>query len=895
MLNGKPVLGVCITKIDDTSRAEYMHKLHHLAHENGYKIIVFNSFIDFFNRNAFDKGAKSVFDIINNNIIDALAIHTDSFCDSTVVDEIINNAKKKSIPVILLGREEENCFSIVGDYENAFKEIIRHVICDHGATDTYFIAGVKPADIFSQRRIKCYKEVLEENGLPFSDDMVGFGGYWDGPTIEIVKELLKDGKKPPRAIICANDYMAFAACNELKNNGYRVPEDVIVTGYDGVPASEHFNPRITTCKEDLSLLAEKTLEAFAMALEKKEPCTINNPFTSVISESCGCTIIENMDFRNTATELYNVIDHIKIHEEYMFSCINNMLDIKDLNDLYTSLSECILDNSYVCFNNDFVTSVIENNHSMRSKFSDELILIPAKYSSTKVKNLSRMNLSDIVPNIEGWNDDPTTYIISSIYVGNEVYGYYAFKTDNIIGASYKIKRVLNAINIALTSATSYFKQLSMRLSIKRSSVINTLSDLPNLKGTATWYEEFATPDNQQKAITVSVYALPKYTYILENYGIEAVEAAIVIVSNALKLANQKNCFIGHISHNEFVVINYYDNPKDIGDTITAATSVFFEEIENYNSSSGKEYYIEVNCGCTVVNPDWSGSIESFIKFANIEMYMNRLKFGTGSVVKEETSTKDFYKPFQLLIEKNLFMYHFQPIVNAKNGEIYAYEALMRTDENIGMTPKNILDTAKEYGRLYDIEKATMFNVMERFANEIEKFGDKKLFINTIPGHFLNESDIDILLGKYGKYMERFIFELTEQDSVSDSELEKLRRLSTEEINSNVAIDDYGTGHSNIVNLMRYSPQIIKIDRYLIDNIHKNQNKQHFVRSTIEFAKLNGIMVLAEGVETSNELHTLIDLGVDLVQGYYTGRPAPEPIPHIADEIRTEIQQANPLF
>ena len=98
-----------------------------------------------------------------------------------------------------------------------------------------------------------------------------------------------------------------------------------------------------------------------------------------------------------------------------------------------------------------------------------------------------------------------------------------------------------------------------------------------------------------------------------------------------------------------------------------------------------------------------------------------------------------------------------------------------------------------------------------------------------------------------------------------------------------------------MNLLRYSPQVIKIDHFLISDIYKNQNKQHFVRSIIEFARLNDIHVLAEGVETSNELHTLIDLGVDFIQGFYTGRPAPVPASYIDEEIRREIIDANPLY
>ena len=111
----------------------------------------------------------------------------------------------------------------------------------------------------------------------------------------------------------------------------------------------------------------------------------------------------------------------------------------------------------------------------------------------------------------------------------------------------------------------------------------------------------------------------------------------------------------------------------------------------------------------------------------------------------------------------------------------------------------------------------------------------------------------------------------------------------------IAIDDYGTGYSNIVNLMRYSPQIIKIDRFLVADIHTDQNKQMFVKSTIDFARLNDIKVLAEGVETSDELRMVITLGVDYVQGYYTGRPVAEPIPVIAENIRKESEEANQLI
>ncbi len=891
MIKNKRVIGVCLTKIHDSTRADYINRLHHLANRLNYKIIVFNCFVDFYNNDSFDKGAKAIYDIINYDMIDALIIHSESFCSRNVIEEIIDNAKAHNTPVVLINSTEEGCFSVLGDYDEPFKAVINHILKDHGITDTFFIAGNKDGDKVSEHRIQCYKEALAENGIPFDENRIAYGEYWDGPTERAVHELVKDGKKPPRAIICANDYMAFAVCNELKKNGYKVPEDVIVTGFDGVPASEHFEPRLTTCAEDLEKLAVLSLEAVTAAFDKQECRIFKNQYVPRICESCGCKKLTPEDFRDVAAELYNVIDDIQNHEDFMYSCINDVIDIRDMNDLHSSLSKSILENSYVCLNSNFVASIIETNEKMKPKISDELIIIPSRYSYSEKASGSKMKLSELVPRLEEWADGYASYILTAIYVGSEVCGYYAFRTDNIIAASNKIKRVLNTVNIAFNVAISHFRQVSMRLSIQRAAVVNSLTQLPNLKGSIVWFDEFATPENRERTISVSVYGLPKYTYILENYGIAAAEEAISFVAEALKLANTENCYIGHIAEDEFIIINYYNSFSEVSDTINKATSVFFSIIESYNSKSEKEYYVEVNCGCTVLEPGWDGTLESFIKFANSEMYMNRLKSRMGPAVKEENAPKEYYKAFDLLIEKNLFNYHFQPIVSAKNGDIYAYEALMRTDVSIGMSPLDVLNTAKEYNRLYEIEKATMFNVMNRFTAEIEKFKGKKIFINTIPGFFLKGSDLDELIGKYSEYMNRFVFELTEQNTVTDEELNFMRQ--TKDVH--IAIDDYGTGHSNIVNLIRYTPHVIKIDRYLITDIHKNQNKQLFVRSTIEFARLNNILVLAEGVETSNELHTVIDLGVDLIQGYYTGRPAPEPIPFIADEIRKEIIEANPLF
>ena len=898
MNNKKKVIGVCVTKIHDQGHSDLVNQLHYHAQLNDYKLLIFNSFVDFYNNDRFDEGAKSIYDIINFDIVDALVILDECFFNKDIVKNIISRAKEKSVPVITVDAEYDGCFSIIANIRNSYKEIIRHVICDHGAKDTFYIAGLKYNDPSSVERIDCYKEALEECGLEFNDSMVAYGEYWDGPARKIVGDLIRSGNKIPQAIFCANDYMAFAACEELSAHGYKVPDDVIVVGFDGVTKNTYFSPQLTTCIKNVDMISKLCVETTEKALnENYEPTKVLCDFSAYYSESCGCGKLSNDDYRKAAQELYTTFDEITSHEDFMQSWRDRVLEINDMNTLFNVISGSILEESYVCINSDFLASAMDiGPESKKSGYSDEVVVISSRYTYTDSDSTEKLSIKDIIPNLNQWYNDNTTYILNAIYVGNEVCGYYAVKSDYIFNCRNKIKRVLNTLNVAFNVAINHFREVKMSKLIEAASLTNPVTGLPNLKGTAKWFEEFSQKaESHDMALSISVYGLPKYTYIMENYGIHDVEDALRFVAESLKISNPVDCFIGHISEDEFAIINYYKDMGAIGDTINKATSVFFSVIEGYNTTSGKEYYVEVNCGCTVINPGWGGSLESFIKFANSEMYMNRLKSGTGNVIKEETTPKEHYKAFDLLIEKNLFNYHFQPIVNAKTGTIFGYEALMRTDASIGMTPLEVLATAREYNRLYEIERATMFNIMERYAHEPEKFGDCKVFINTIPGYFLNDDDMRILNDKYSQYMDKFVFELTEQDTISDNELNAIKRLSGEHIENQIAIDDYGTGHSNIVNLIRYTPQVIKIDRFLISEIDRNQNKQMFVRSTIEFAKINNIKVLAEGVETSNELKMVIDLGVDLIQGFYTGRPAYEPITSINEDIRKEILRANPLY
>ncbi len=247
--------------------------------------------------------------------------------------------------------------------------------------------------------------------------------------------------------------------------------------------------------------------------------------------------------------------------------------------------------------------------------------------------------------------------------------------------------------------------------------------------------------------------------------------------------------------------------------------------------------------------------------------------------------------FSKLLDQNLFSYHFQPIVSARTGEVVAYEALMRTGSELGLNPLEILDLATRYGRLYDIELATVRNTLAVLSENQSYFEERSLFINAIPSQLLTDEDFNEIKNSYGELLEKVVVEMTESTELDDDSLNHvIERVQS--ANMQVAIDDFGTGYSNTSNLLRYRPQVVKIDRSLITNIDSNPRMQKFVAGIIDFLHSSGMLALGEGVETIGEIRTLINMSVDLLQGFYVSRPKPVFVNSIAEEIKNQIVAIN---
>ena len=893
MLNGYKLIAVCLTKIQDEVTYEFIDALYQTVKGSDYRLLLFNSFSDLYHQNVYDEGAKSIYQLLNYDLVDAVIIKADTINDHQVIRDLIARAKERQIPVILLNMKAEGCYSIVPSYENVFSQLIEHVIKVHHKRKLYFLSG-SMGESNSMLREKIFRETLRDCGIDPQTAKVAYGEYWYGPAERAVENWIQSGDLP-EAIICANDAMAVAACKVLKRHQIRVPEDMIVTGFDGVPSYQFHRPALSTCTRTSSVLAGKCREMLTNILEKnKPPYRDIEEYTLTIQESCGCQKQSHPDYQLCADRLCVSRWDTQRHEEFILSQVERVVETIDMGIIGNKLNSFILPDSMVALNSDFLAATRSNVKPDPGRpFAEEMIVISSLDSNLDRHRYALYKSAEMYPHLEEAVSEDTMFLFQSIYVENNVCGYYIVKSKELLTDASKIHRVSKVMNLAFSLIISRMQQDHMSHSLEEMQYHDPVTGVLNLKGLVKRINELY-PIWKERAIAVSVYNIPKYQFIYENYGLKDVEETVQLTADALRMANPQDTVTARISDDSFCIINEAEDQGAAGLIINDSVRAFYRFIESFNKTQDKEYFVEVNCGCTTAAAGWNNDMKTYIKVAMGELYLNRLKQGGGKALKERKTAKDTYQLFETLLSENLFYYVFQPIVSAKTGEIYGYEALMRTPPEIGLRPDEILDIAEEYGRLYEVEYATFNNVLTYANGHLTLFKDKHIFINSIPGYFIEGKDKEQLVKQYSDQLSRCTIEITERDETTAEEISRIMNLTDQGEPCQFAVDDYGTGYSNIVNLLRYKPNVIKIDRYLITEIQNDVNKQMFVKNTVEFAEQNNIQCLAEGVETKEELETVISYGVDLIQGYYTAMPSEQVIQEIDPKIVKEILEANQI-
>ncbi|MEO5335384.1 MAG: GGDEF domain-containing protein [Magnetospirillum sp. WYHS-4] len=219
-------------------------------------------------------------------------------------------------------------------------------------------------------------------------------------------------------------------------------------------------------------------------------------------------------------------------------------------------------------------------------------------------------------------------------------------------------------------------------------------------------------------------------------------------------------------------------------------------------------------------------------------------------------------------------YAFQPIVDIHTGACWGYEALLRGSDALGFSAiADVFEKAWQLGCLHRLDVALRAKAFAGFAR-IDRLPEAKLFFNleprTLASPDYQPKRTSGLLEVYGIPPEALCLELTERHAATDSQSARVIDLYRRR-RYKLALDDFGTGFSGLKLLYDRQPDFIKIDRYFISDIGRDNKRKLFVSSIVNLAHVLGISVIAEGVETEAEFLACKRIGCDLMQGWFVGR------------------------
>ena len=222
---------------------------------------------------------------------------------------------------------------------------------------------------------------------------------------------------------------------------------------------------------------------------------------------------------------------------------------------------------------------------------------------------------------------------------------------------------------------------------------------------------------------------------------------------------------------------------------------------------------------------------------------------------------------------------FQPIISIhQGGAVFGYEALIRGPSDSPLhSPTVLFAAARVHGKLLELDKLCREVALEQF---VELGLDGKLFLNVTPTVILEEHFQSGQTRRIAKEMglspDRVVIELTENTPIEDYTLMRQAVDHYRKMGFAIAIDDLGGGYAGFRHLSELRPELIKIDRYFVQDSYSDPVKRQLIHSICEIAHSVGSLVIAEGIETARELDVVCSLGVSYVQGYLIARPEARP-------------------
>ena len=628
-------IAVIVAGIDEEYQYNIIRGINDFTSSHNINTSYFAAFGGMLSSKRFDAGEYSIYKLINYKLFDGAVLMTNTICDQEVKENIIKEIQSSGIPAVVFDCDDyPELYNIRIDNSAAMRDMVRHVIKEHGAKVLNYISGPM-SNPEARERCRAFREVLAENGIQPDDDRIFYGEFRSHDGKQAIEEFLSSGLSMPDAFICANDAMALTAVSALEKAGYKVPDDVIVTGFDFTYNARNFSPALTSVKRPLFKMGQRACEVLMEVFEGNEPPkTISLNSQPVFTESCGCCSGNADDTRSYRKKTYSRIEKLNSGISLMNRLTAELAETEDINELVKALTNVIPDigceKFSLCLTDDW-----QDPASASDTFTDTApypgyITSPLIWDKGDIRSSGYFPSSHMFP--ERFEDSGNISYFLPLHFRERRLGYYIITNGDFPAYSLLCHTLTMNLSNSIENLRKLLHINKAMDQLNRLYVIDPLCNIYNRNGFINIADDrFKECINARKTVMLTFIDMDGLKYINDNYGHNEGDFAIQRLATVIQECCSPTGVCARFGGDEFVIFDSDVSPHDA----EALKRTFNSKIDNMNLIIKKPYLLSASIGSIVVVAEPDMTLYSVIKEADERMYeVKKMKKNSRSHIAE---------------------------------------------------------------------------------------------------------------------------------------------------------------------------------------------------------------------------------------------------------------------
>lgn len=546
---------------------------------------------------------------------------------SDMMKTIIDNATRAHVPVIDVNDTYDGCYQIGYNDTIGMKKMVLHLIREHDCRNIFFMSGFK-GNKESEDREEAYRSALEEEGIPFRQENVGYGQFYL-QAVDVVKEYLSNHDMPD-AFVCANDTMAMFTIKYLNDHGYQVPEDVIVTGFDHTKEASEYQPSISSVERSLFESGTQAVRHLEDLWEGKEvPLHSLVPAHLVLNQSCGCTEHTKLDLNRINQEKLKDItrrDMFIHHITELWRDVSPKNSVEDMLEVICSYLDFF---QWDVFNFCLCDDII-NQGTRKSKrihgYSQNMTLVKCRRGEPL--EMEPVFYPNILPPLDLQGENHLQISFVPLYLNQRIVGYLWISAKYCMQETPMVSALLTVMNSVIIDLCLLKEKDTLVDKLDSMYVRDELTKLYNRFGMRRFVDKIMeVAKRDQKYIMCIELDLDGLKKINDTYGHDAGDNAIVQVANAMRQASERREVCIRSGGDEYLVFGIAEKESDAAAFIQRVE----EYLDEYNQRNAWPYEVTCSCGYCVHPAQQIHSLEEMVTEADKLLYQVKARKKTTRI------------------------------------------------------------------------------------------------------------------------------------------------------------------------------------------------------------------------------------------------------------------------